>query len=63
MLNVAGNVLENTTDPAEQTLYAPPAFVRDLVAAGALGDKTKHGFYQKQVVDGKKVTLAYDPDA
>lgn len=61
MLNVAGNVLENAADPAEQALYAPPAFAKDLVAAGALGDKVKCGFYQKKVVDGKKITLAYDP--
>lgn len=61
--HVAKNVQDNVSDPEEQALYAPPAFVDELIAAGALGDKVKHGFYQKAVVDGKKVRLAYDLDA
>lgn len=60
LCNVANNVLNNVKDPAEQEFYALPQFVKDLTVAGALGDKVKHGFYQKTVVDGKKVTLAYD---
>lgn len=58
--HVAQNVQDNVSDPQERTLYALPLFVNDLLAAGALGDKAKHGFYQKTVVDGKKVRLAYD---
>lgn len=38
-----------------------PSFVDDLIEAGVLGDKVKHGFCQKAVMDGKKVRLSYDP--
>lgn len=58
--NVAENVLQNTTNPAEQKLYAVPWFVKDRIENGALGDKTKVGFYKKAVCDGKKVTLAFN---
>lgn len=58
--HVAKNVQENITDPAERECYAMPAFVGTLIANGALGDKAKQGFYQKSIVDGKKVKLAFD---
>ena len=60
--HVAGNVRDNVTDPGERAGYTLPAFVDELIAAGALGDKAKHGFYQKAVVDGRKVRLAFDLD-
>jgi 3-hydroxyacyl-CoA dehydrogenase len=60
-LDVAGNVLSATTDEREKVDYEPPQFVKDMVADGHWGDKVKHGFYKKEVIDGKRVTLCYDP--
>lgn len=57
---VAGNVLAVSTDEREKVEYDPPKYVKDMVADGCLGDKTKHGFYKKEIIDGKKTTLAYD---
>lgn len=59
--NVANNVLNNSTDQEELAMYEPPAFLKDLLEAGAVGDKAGQGFYKKTVKDGKKEILAYDP--
>ena len=32
-----------------------------MVTDGLLGDKVKKGFYKKEVIDGKKTTLCFDP--
>lgn len=58
---VAGNVLAVTTDPREKEEYTLPQYVKDMVADGNLGDKVKHGFYKKEIIDGKKTILCYDP--
>lgn len=58
--HVAANVRDNVTDPSERAVYTLPPFVDELIAGGALGDKVKHGFYQKAVADGKKIRLAFD---
>ncbi len=60
-LAVAGNVLAVTTNDREKVDYDPPQYLKDMVADGHLGDKVKHGFYKKDVVDGKRVVLCYDP--
>lgn len=60
LANVSKNVLDVSTKQEEIAEYELPAYVKELIAAGALGDKVKHGFYKKDVVDGKKVTLTYD---
>lgn len=58
--NVSNNVLSNVDDPREQELYALPWFVKDRIANGALGDKTKQGFFKRTVIDGKKAILTFD---
>ncbi|MDR1130951.1 MAG: 3-hydroxyacyl-CoA dehydrogenase/enoyl-CoA hydratase family protein [Oscillospiraceae bacterium] len=63
LCHVADNVLAATTDEKEKLAYDPPQWVKDMVTAGLLGDKVKKGFYKKEVIDGKRVTLCYDPAA
>ncbi len=58
--NVSRNVIENVADPYEHEAYAIPEYVSGLIQSGALGDKAKRGFYKKEVVNGKSVTLAFD---
>ncbi|WKY47533.1 3-hydroxyacyl-CoA dehydrogenase/enoyl-CoA hydratase family protein [Eubacteriaceae bacterium ES3] len=62
MCNVADNVLKSTTDEEEKVQYSVPAFVLDLVANGALGNKTKQGFYKKEIVEGQKVYKVYNQE-
>lgn len=60
LANVSKNVLDTSKDEKEIAEYTLPEYVKELVANGALGDKVKHGFYKKDIVDGKKVTLTYN---
>ena len=48
LLHVAENLRAHLDDEAEREAFVLPAFVADLVARGALGDKTRRGFYKKQ---------------
>lgn len=57
---VAGNVLAVSTDEREKVEYDLPQYVKDMVTDGNLGDKVKHGFYKKELVDGKKTLFCYD---
>lgn len=57
---VAGNVLAVSTDEREKVEYDTPQYIKDMVADGVLGDKVKHGFYKKELVDGKKTLFCYD---
>jgi len=45
--NVALNVVNSMDDPKEKELFTHPEFVHELIKAGALGNKTKHGFYKR----------------
>lgn len=60
LVNVSKNVLESSKNDKEIKEYSLPEYVKQLVSAGALGDKAKRGFYKKELVDGKKVTLVFD---
>lgn len=62
LANVSKNVLESSKDEKEIAEYSLPEYVKQLVSAGALGDKAKQGFYKKDIINGKKVTLTYDYD-
>ena len=53
--HVAKNVRDNVPDSEEQALYMLPSFVDDLIEAGVLGDKVKHGFCQKASVKDTRV--------
>jgi len=55
--SVAGNVVSSMNDPKEKERFTHPEFVHELVRAGALGNKAKHGFYKRL---SKKETLFWD---
>ncbi|NCC66970.1 MAG: 3-hydroxyacyl-CoA dehydrogenase/enoyl-CoA hydratase family protein [Clostridia bacterium] len=59
--HVADNVLAVSTDEREKREYDLPQFVKDMVTDGHLGDKVKHGFYKKEIIEGKKAVLCYNP--
>jgi 3-hydroxyacyl-CoA dehydrogenase len=47
LVNVAANVADNVEDPAEKAMFELPGFVSELMEKGALGDKSKGGFYKR----------------
>ena len=60
-IKVAQNVSDNITDAAEKKAFAIPDFIKKMVEAGLLGDKTQAGFYKKVAeAGGSKIhTLDY----
>ena len=60
-IKVAQNVSENVKEPAEKNDFAIPDFIKKMVEAGLLGDKTQMGFYKKVIeADGSRIyTLDY----
>lgn len=46
----------------EQEAFAVPAFVREMVARGWLGEKSGQGFYKRAQRDGRREILVLDPD-
>jgi len=47
LIGVAANVVNNIDDPEEKALFAIPEFVLEMAENGALGDKTRGGFYKR----------------
>lgn len=58
--NVARNVITNIDDAAEQIEYTVPEFVNELIAMGALGDKSRKGFFRKDNVNGLKTNFFWN---
>lgn len=58
--NVAKNVITNIDDAAEQMQYTVPEFVNELIAMGALGDKSRKGFFRKDDVNGRKTNFFWN---
>jgi 3-hydroxyacyl-CoA dehydrogenase len=48
MLHVAENCYAALTDDPERQVFQLPDYIREMVAAKQLGNKTKQGFYKKQ---------------
>lgn len=59
-VNVAKNVITSIDDAAEQKAYTAPEFVHELIAEGALGDKSRKGFYRKDDVNGRKTNFFWN---
>lgn len=58
MLYTGLNKVKNVpTDKEREQIRLNPVLEK-MVAKGLLGDKAKQGFYKKEVIDGKRVTLA-----
>jgi 3-hydroxyacyl-CoA dehydrogenase len=55
--HVVSNCYETLTSDEDREVFAAPAYVKQLIESGQLGDKTKGGFYKRQ---GKE-TFTFDP--
>ncbi|MFH1058535.1 MAG: 3-hydroxyacyl-CoA dehydrogenase/enoyl-CoA hydratase family protein [Pseudomonadota bacterium] len=59
--HVADNVYEGALNDERRDIFAQPAWFKQMVAKGMLGNKTKGGFYKRTKDEsGKKVTLVLD---
>ena len=61
MVHVADNVYDGAPEDEKRDIFKAPAFIKNMVEKGLLGEKTKQGFYKKSKDDkGKKVILSID---
>ncbi|NLV85871.1 MAG: 3-hydroxyacyl-CoA dehydrogenase/enoyl-CoA hydratase family protein [Clostridiales bacterium] len=58
--NVSKNVIDSSKDEKEIAEYTMPKYVIGLMEKGWLGNKTKQGFFKKDVIDGKRVKYQYN---
>jgi 3-hydroxyacyl-CoA dehydrogenase len=60
-VHVAQNCYDSLVDDEERAIFAPPEFIKKMVAGGMLGDKSQGGFYKKSSgPTGEKVILSLD---
>ncbi|MBK7534403.1 MAG: enoyl-CoA hydratase/isomerase family protein [Myxococcales bacterium] len=55
--HVVANCYATLTSDEDREVFATPAYVKQLIERGALGDKTKGGFYKRQGKD----SFTFDP--
>ncbi len=60
LAHVGTNSHDLLPDDEERDVFKLPDFMKKMIDAGMLGNKTKQGFYKKDVVDGKKQIFYYD---
>jgi 3-hydroxyacyl-CoA dehydrogenase len=54
LTHVAQNLYEAVPEDEDRGVYVVPDFMREMVARGILGNKTKGGFYRRQKGEGDK---------
>ena len=62
LVHVADNLYENLPEDPQRELFQMPQFVRDMVARGWAGDKSRQGFYKRVPGADKRETLVIDPE-
>ncbi len=60
LAHVGNNSHDLLPDDEEREVFKLPAFMKKMIEAGQLGNKTRQGFYKKDVVAGKKEICYYD---
>lgn len=60
LAHVGTNSHDLLPDDEERGVFKLPDFMKKMIDAGRLGNKTKQGFYKKELVDGKKQIFFYD---
>jgi len=59
---VAENLHRAAPEPWERDAFALPPIIQRLIERGALGEKTRHGFYKRVKGDGETEILVLDPE-
>ena len=60
LAHVGTNSHDLLPDDEEREVFKLPEFMKKMIDAGQLGNKTRQGFYKKEMVDGKRKILFYD---
>jgi len=60
LIHVGNNSYQLLPEDEEREVFKVPEFMTQMVAKGLLGNKSKAGFYRKEMVDGKRQILYYD---
>jgi 3-hydroxyacyl-CoA dehydrogenase len=61
LVHVLGNVYNDCPEDEQRDAFQPPEWLTRMVDEGALGNKTRKGFYQRTKDEsGKRITLARD---
>ncbi|MFT5697979.1 MAG: 3-hydroxyacyl-CoA dehydrogenase [Desulforhopalus sp.] len=60
LAHVGTNSHDLLPDDEERAVFKLPGFMKNMIDAGQLGNKTKQGFYKKEMVDGKRQIFYYD---
>jgi 3-hydroxyacyl-CoA dehydrogenase len=60
LAHVGTNSHDLLPNDEEREVFKLPAFMKKMIDAGQLGNKTRQGFYKKDMVDGKKQIFFYD---
>ncbi len=60
LVHVGNNSYELLTEDEEREVFKVPEFMRKMVEAGLLGNKSKAGFYKKEQVNGKRQIYYFD---
>jgi 3-hydroxyacyl-CoA dehydrogenase len=60
LAHVGTNSHDLLPNDEEREVFKLPEFMKKMIDAGQLGNKTKQGFYKKDMVDGKKQIFYYD---
>ncbi len=60
LAHVGTNSHDLLPDDEERGVFKLPDFMKKMIDGGQLGNKTKQGFYKKEIVDGKKQIFYYD---
>jgi 3-hydroxyacyl-CoA dehydrogenase len=60
LAHVGTNSYELLPDDEERDVFKLPDFMKNMIEKGQLGNKSRQGFYKKDMVDGKKQIFYYD---
>ena len=60
LIHVGNNSYELLTEDEEREVFKVPEYMRKMVEAGLLGNKSKAGFYKKEQGDGKRQIFYFD---
>jgi 3-hydroxyacyl-CoA dehydrogenase len=60
LAHVATNSYDLLPDDEERDIFKLPDFMTRMISNGQLGNKTRQGFYKKEMVDGKRKIFYFD---
>jgi len=60
LAHICRNTYELLPDDESRDTFKVPEFMEKMISNGLIGNKSKQGFYKKEMVDGKRQILYYD---